>query len=53
MNPAQQRYYKISKEDLFKGLVPPTLFETLSNSIAQTTPGAAISSELGTNNNCL
>jgi hypothetical protein len=35
-NSIQQRYFKISKEDLFKGLVPPTLFETLSNNLAQT-----------------
>jgi len=35
-SPIQQRYFKISKEDLFKGLVPPTLFETLSNNLAHT-----------------
>lgn len=43
-NPTQQRYFKISKEDLFKGLVPPTLFETLSNNLAN----SSLSSDLGT-----
>lgn len=47
----QPRYFKISKDDLFKGLVPPTLFETSSQSAtsAALTTGK---SQIGTAN-CL
>jgi len=45
------RYFKISKDDLFKGLVPPTLFETTTadlNSDSNQVP--LINSKLGTTN---
>lgn len=54
------QYYKISKEDLFGGLIPPTMFEKSScgaaavavassqQQLAQTNPSAA-SSSFGTN----
>jgi len=44
--PPQQRYFKISKEDLFKGLVPPTLFETLSQSNQANTQTADLGKNL-------
>jgi len=47
----QPRYFKISKDDLFKGLVPPTLFETSSQSLAN--PALVTGkSQIGTTN-CL
>jgi len=46
----QARYFKISKEDLFKGLVPPTLFETSNLTINAETSNQStmINSKLGT-----
>jgi hypothetical protein len=46
---SQPRYFKITKDDLFKGLVPPTLFET-SNSTLNTDSiqSTMINSKIGT-----
>lgn len=48
---SQPRYFKISKEDLFKGLVPPTLFETSKMTMnAETSQPTMINSKFGTAN---
>ena len=47
----QPRYFKISKDDLFKGLVPPTLFESSSTQPlgASDVTTMAGKSQIGTN----